>query len=92
MINSDSFLSSVKSIVYQVLNEKNLINNNVWHYGVITNINSDGTVDAQIDGSKTITKRLAANPDVDFKSSDRVIIIYVFGIKKNAFVLCRRTK
>ena len=92
MTNTESFISSVIAIVNMVLTEKGITGNSIWHYGLVTNVNSDGTLDVRIDGSDEATKRVRANPDVDFKATDRVILLYVNGDAKNAFVFCRRNK
>lgn len=88
-MNTENFIEQIKIIVYQILNE-NAMFSGQFTYGTIDKVNGDKTVDVFIEGNTESAKHIHCNPDVEFNTADRVIILYVNNNKRNAFVLCRR--
>lgn len=89
MRNDEILIQAVTNIVNKILDERE-ISKSMWHYGLVVGVNDGGTLDVKIDGSDTVTKRVRCNPDVAFRVTDRVIILYVNNKSSNAFVLSRR--
>ena len=89
MINADIFFSSIKSVVDSVLKDLGLLENE-WHYGTITRVNGDGTVNVRIDGSTDSTNYVTCNPDIRIQETDKVIILYVNRNKQNPYVMCKK--
>ena len=84
-------VSIIEKIVRSVLNSYN-IPQQIYHYGTIQRVNGDGTVNLYIDGSPDLKRNIRCNPDIPIKETDKVIVIYINGDAKNAFVFCRRSK
>lgn len=63
---------------------------NPWHYGTVASINSNGTLNAYIDGSNEITPSISYNPDIHFRSGDRIWILYINGNSRNLFAFSKR--
>ena len=82
-------IDAIKKIVRATLKEYN-INQQIHHYGTVERVNGDNTVNIHIDGAEEIKRNVRCNPDVVFKETDKVIVLYINGNSKSPFVLCRR--
>ena len=89
--NIDTLITFVKDVVNSVLNEKGL-NTDEWHFGTIKRVNTDGTVNLYIDGSKDIASNVSYNPDLFLQPTDKVIVVFLNRSRQNAFVLCKKAK
>jgi hypothetical protein len=82
------FINIVQNIVRTELRNAGLMNGQ-WHLGTIDTVVSQSKVRVFVDGSST-SQQIPCNPDVEFKSGDKVFVLYINGDSKTKFVPFRR--
>lgn len=78
----------IESIIYNVLNENKLLNNQ-WHVGKVDSILSPTKLKVFVDGSET-SLTVSCNPDITFNVGDYVWVIFINGNPRDKFVISKR--
>lgn len=83
-----SMLKQMSTIVYNILNKEKLLRGE-WHHGDVDTVISSTSIRVFVDGS-SISQIIPCNPDVTFKSGDKVFVHFVNGNSSDKFVPYKR--
>lgn len=84
----EKFMKYVKRIVYQILNNENLLRRE-WHLGKVESVIDTKSLMVFVDGSIT-SQKVSCNPDITFAANDEVWVLFINGDSKNKFVISKR--
>lgn len=82
------FINVVQSIVKTEIQNAGLYLGQ-WHNGTVEEVISPSRLRVFVDGSMT-SQQVPCNPDVLFKSGDKVFVLFVNGDTKNKFIPFKR--
>lgn len=88
MQDNKTFMSTLKTLIYKIIEESNIINCE-WHVGKVANIIDSKTLTVYVDGT-TVAQKIPCNPDITFSANDEVWVHFVNGDSKNKFVPYKR--
>ena len=85
---NEKFFDAVRKIVYQILNNENLLRRE-WHLGKVESVIDAKTLMVFVNGS-TISQKITCNPSVTFAVNDEVWVLFINGDSKDKFVISKR--
>lgn len=88
MQDNKTFVTTLKKLIYKILEEENLLKGE-WHLGKVASVIDYKTLTVYVDGSTT-AQTISCNPNITFNINDEVWVHFVNGDSKNKFIPYKR--